>query len=407
MKVQDLQLALNSAGYQVKKITGKNIDIIVESDRVTALTNIAKQFKGKYNPKGGSSSIGRAELPDGLYVNAKPKGGGSGAGSDITTLAESAQCVYCAAVWNNKDYSGTSFKAVKSSFAIDGKLEDIINKLPEQWIASCMLSAEKLKKEFGRKKYTFHRGSAWVDALENHWKTLNKKESLFANLNKWSPADIYMVSDTGSRINLQSTNTIVELNSMMMEAIKVRDIIGVSLKQVKGSASLAYKNIDSTRYTYKFESLTTGKRGFLLSGDSYINFSGGEIQFRTFGSTWQGEIKGKNANMGKISGGPINAIMARNNIKIKPQTQIVNKTPELLKEFYKFYKHFEKTNALPEEQFIAAITLKDQNWWVSKFLSAQLMYYIDMHKDKDAVVTAMIGYAASESELSGPYAKVS
>ena len=341
MKVQDLQLALNSAGYQVKKITGKNIDIIVESDRVTALTNIAKQFKGKYNPKGGSSSIGRAELPDGLYVNAKPKGGGSGAGSDITTLAESAQCVYCAAVWNNKDYSGTSFKAVKSSFAIDGKLEDIINKLPEQWIASCMLSAEKLKKEFGRKKYTFHRGSAWVDALENHWKTLNKKESLFANLNKWSPADIYMVSDTGSRINLQSTNTIVELNSMMMEAIKVRDIIGVSLKQVKGSASLAYKNIDSTRYTYKFESLTTGKRGFLLSGDSYINFSGGEIQFRTFGSTWQGEIKGKNANMGKISGGPINAIMARNNIKIKPQTQIVNKTPELLKEFYKFYKHFE------------------------------------------------------------------
>ncbi len=407
MKVDELELALRDMGYEIKKVAGKNIDIVVDGDRVGALNDIAKKFKGKYNPKGGSSSIGRSELPGGLFVNAKPKGGGSGAGSEVTTLAESAQCVYCAAAWYGKDYSGATFKKVKTGFAVDGSLEDIINKLPDQWIQSCTLTAEKLKKQFGNKKFVFHRGSSWVDKLENHWKALNRTEKLFANLNKWSPADIYMVSEAGSKIDLTKAKTIVELNAMMMKAIKSEDIIGVSLKQVKGTANLAFKNIDSNRYTYKFDSLTTGKRGFLQSGDSYIKFNGGEIQFRTFGSTWQGEIKGKNANMGKISGGPINAIMTRQGIKIKAQNEIVNKTPALLKEFYKFYKHFEKGNAISEQEFISAVNAKDQNWWVSKFLSAQLMYYVDTYKDKDAIVTAMIGYAASESDLSGPYVKVS
>lgn len=409
MKVDELQLALVDLGYTIKKTSGKNIDIVVDGDRVGALTDIANKFKGKYNPKGGSSSIGRAELPGGLFVNAKPKGGGSGAGSDVTTLAESAQCVYCSAAWYGKDFTGNTFKAVQSGFNIDGSLEEIVNKLPDQWIKSCMLTAQKLKAQFGNKRFIFHRGSKWVDTLENHWKALNRVEKNFANLNKWSPADIYMVSEAGHKIDLTKAKTLVELNAMMMKAIQSEDIIGVSLKQVKGTATLAFKNVDSHRYTYSFESLTTGKRGFLMSGDSYVKFNGGEIQFRTFGSTWQGEIKGKNANMGKISGGPINSILKRNGITLKEQNEIINKTPALMKEFYKWYKHFEGASAISEEAFESTVNGKDQNWWVSKFLSAQLMYAMDTASKelKDKIVSSMIGYAASESELSGPYVKVS
>jgi hypothetical protein len=405
MDINLLETSLIGMGYTIKNKSGKSINIIVDGDRVGALNDIAAKLGGKYNPKGGSSSIGRTEFAGGANVNAKPKGGGSGAGSDITTMGESAQCVYCAAIWNKKDFSKKSFDSVSNSYDVDTAVDKIIAKLPEHWVDSCSVIADTLYKKYGSKKYKFHRGSPWVDALENHWKRLNKTESQFSNLNKWSPADIYMVSDAGSRIDLTKTKTILELNTVMADALKSGDIIGVSLKLVKNAATIAVKNVSAERHSYKFISLTVGKKGFTNSGDSYILFDGGEIQFRTFGSTWQGEIKGKNANMGKISGGPINTIMKNNGIKLLAQNEIVNKTPKLIKEFYKFYKHFDKT--MSETQFETFVNSKDQNWWVSKFLSTQLMYYVDTYKDKNTIVSALIGYAASESQLSGPYIKVS
>jgi hypothetical protein len=404
----ELKTMLVGLGYTIKAISGKNVDIIAEGDRPGVLRSIADSLGGKYNPKGGTYSVGRTEFTSGFTVNAKPKGGGSGAGSDITTLAESAQCVYCAALWYGEDYSATTFKSVSADYDIDGKLIDIINKLPPQWIDSCILTAVKLKSLLGNKKYKFHRGSKWVNELQDHWKELNKQEKTFSNLNKWSPADIYMISQAGERIDFKKAKTIVELNAMMLKAIDSKDVIGVSLKQVKNTVTASYKNISSDRYSYEFVSSTAGKRGFLLSGDAYVNFSGGgEIQFRTFGSTWQGEIKGKNANMGKISGGPINAIMLRNGIRLKQQSEVLDHTPALLKEFYKYYKYFEKNETLYEDEFIAFVKGKEQNWWLSKFLSTQFIYELDHYKDKTKIITSLVGYAASESELSGPYLKVS
>ena len=53
----------------------------------------------------------------------------------------------------------------------------------------------------------------------------------------------------------------------------------------------------------KFTKVTYGKRDYFKSKDVYIFGAGGlEFQFRAF-STFQGEIKGKKANHGKISGG--------------------------------------------------------------------------------------------------------
>jgi hypothetical protein len=407
MNINILESALIGMGYSIKKKTTKTIDIVVDGDRIAALNKIATEFGGRYNPKGGSSSIGRTEFPDGSSVNAKPSSGGSGAGSDITTLAESAQCVYCASVWKDKDFSKESFKSVKNIYDIDTTIDKIIEKLPEHWVDSCVLTARTLFKKYGTKNYTFHRGSNWVNELQSHWKILNRKEQQFSNINKWSPADIYMVSEVGSKIDLTKTKSIMELNNVMIDAFKSNDIIGVSLKITKNTASISVKNVSSLRPSYKFASLTVGKKSFEQSGDSFIMFVGGEIQFRTFGSTWQGEIGGKNAKMGKISGGPINVIMKNNGIRLLAQNEIIHKSSRLVKEFYKFYKHFEKTKAMTEAQFESYVDTKDQNWWVSKFLSTQLMYYVDKHKDKDAIVSAMIGYAASESLLSGPYIKVS
>lgn len=401
---------LSSIGYdEIKDAAGNRVNILIKtSDRVDTLIAIAKKLKGKYNPKGSGSSIGRTEIGK-FTVYVKTKGsGGSGAGADATRLTESAQCIYCSCKWNKTPYTQVNLKAAVSTAPTDEKIQNILKKLDDSWIKSCSLVAETLHSKYKGKKYYFHRGDSWVDTLENHWKELNKKDQKFSNLNKWSPADIYMTTAAGRKLNITKTKNIVELNSLLLKAYKSKDIIGVSLKKVGNSVNFAEKNVTTKRITYEFEDYITGKRGFFLSGDSYILYEGGEIQFRRFGTTWQGEIKGKFANMGKISGGPIASILKDEfKINLIPQNQIVDRSEKNMKMFYQFYKDVE-TRPLSYKKFREEADVLDLNWYISKIMSTQLMSIVkNMSKAKrNQFVSSLLNYAGSESKLSAPYVKV-
>lgn len=401
---------LSSIGYdEIKSPSGNRVNVLIETtERVDSLIDIAKKLKGKYNPKGSGSSIGRTEIGK-FTIYVKTKGsGGSGAGAEATRLTESAQCVYCACRWNKKPYTQANLKEAVSQAPTDEKIQNILKKLDDSWIKSCSLVAEKLYSKYGSKKYHFHRGDSWVDTLENHWKELNKKDQKFSNLNKWSPADIYMTTAAGRRLDVTKTKNIVELNNLLMKAYKSKDIIGVSLKKVGNTVNFAEKNITAVRPKYEFEKYVTGKRGFFMSGDSYIVYEGGEIQFRRFGTTWQGEIKGKFANMGKISGGPIATIL-KDEFKIDfiPQNQIVERSEKNMKLFYEFYKDAE-TRPLSYKKFREQADALDLNWYISKLMSTQLMSIVkNMSKaKKNQFVSSLLNYAGSESKLSAPYVKV-
>jgi len=342
---KDLINKLESLGYKdIKDVSGSRLNVLIDSsDRVGALVELAKKLKGVYNPKGSGSSIGRTEVNSKWTIYVKTKGsGGSGAGAEATRLTESAQCVYCACRWRKLPYTEKNLRASILEAPTDEKINNIVKKLDDDWIRSCSSVAEILFKKYGSKKYHFHRGDIWVDTLENHWKELNKKDPKFANLNKWSPADIYMTTVKGRQIDITKSKNILELNDILLKAYTSKDIIGVSLKKVGQSVNFAEKNITTQRPQYKFKDYITGKRGFFLSGDSYILYDGGEIQFRRFGTTWQGEIKGKFANMGKISGGPIaNILKDEFKIDFIPQKDILERTDKNMKLFYSFYKDVE------------------------------------------------------------------
>jgi hypothetical protein len=407
IKPQYIVDQLKKLGYEIKKSSGNRVDVVVTEDRVTTLRKFAELFNGTYNASDRGSSIG-GTIVGNVKIYAKPKGGGSGAGSEATKLTESAQCLYLAATYYGKDYSSAELNKAARHIDVDETLNNMLTKLDESWIDSCITTAKLLRSKH-RGTYTFHRGSSWVQRLENKWKELNRSEDVFSNLNKWSPADIYMLTETGKRENFSGCNSIIELNAVMKKMFSSGDIIGVSLKKVGGSASYSIKNMTNDRATYEYSDLSIGKRGFFLSNDGYLYFNGGSIQFRTFGTTWQGEIKGKTANMGKISGGPLISIMKRiGGVDIKPQKDIKEKTQALVDDMYEFYKGLGAGN-INLESFITEVNKKDQTFWVSKWMSAQLLYHISkMQKDKkDAVVGAIISYAASESDLSGPYCKIS
>lgn len=381
---------------------------------------LIKNIQGKKDLKGtilivskGKKLVATYKLTDLKKNKEFGGGGGSGAGADVTKLGESAQAVYAQAKWaGSKSYNKDEIKKGYSKSDTDESLSNIENKLTADWRSSSILGAEELYKEFKGKQYTFHRGSNWVNKLQDHWKKLNQQEKIFSNINKWSPADIYMVSPKGERIDITKATNMVELNNIMLQNIKSKDIIGVSLKLMKGSAHLSYYNVDNKKKVIKFESYTTGTQGFFGGKDVYIYFTvDGKIQFRTFPETFQGEIKGKNANQGKLSYGPIQGILRKMKLPQLMDIKVLRsglekKDMKIYEEFYNNYKKYSRDNNLSIKDFIKHCNEKGVSWCFSKFLGCQLINIIVTKKVQDDFVTECISYASSSSDLSGPFVKV-
>ena len=85
---------------------------------------------------------------------------GSGGGSSGTKTAESAQCLYLQAIWNNPntDFNDEDLKNAYSQVFVDETLDKILN-MTDDWKKSSILSAKVLFRALGKRQYTFHRGT--------------------------------------------------------------------------------------------------------------------------------------------------------------------------------------------------------------------------------------------------------
>jgi hypothetical protein len=417
MNIQDMAVDKESilkalGNFQVEE-KGRTFTVRTSGDRIDVLQKIAKSIRGAAYSKAGTSSVG--EVKAGAFkIIAKPEAktsAGSGAGAYMTAVAECAQCYYCAAAWYGKDYSSKTLRETAKHVVADIGVEEVIKVLPDHWIVSCRTSAEVLKKKYGRKKYTFHRGSSLTNSIAANFNTINKVQKVFSNVNKWSPADIYMVTAEGQKKAQFLFEDINTLNNFMMNMVKSGDIIGVSLKQTK-VAHLSEVNFGDKRPAYKFVSATTGKRGYFDSKDVYVNYDDGEIQFRGFPLTWQGEIKGKTANHGKLSGGPIKMIVDRfSTEKLDSQNTVESgiktKSKTFYKKFHGYYVAVTGDRKMSEAAFTKEVQSRPLDWQVSKYLGTQLIAILNKSKNRQIIVSSMINYAKSQSDYSAPYVKVS
>lgn len=410
MTKNELVEKLSSLGYETEE-KGSTIIVYTEDDRTSVLKSIEKQIKGsKYLQSSSKSSKGEVKISAFSIIAKKPKGGGagSGAGAYITSLAESAQCFYCAAAWYGTDFSDKTLRQTAKYTDTPGvTVDQVIKELPEHWVESCVISAKALKGKFGSQRLYFHRGSSFVNSIVANFNSINKNEKFFSNINKWSPADIYMVTEKGLKqsFNFEDFNGI---NAFLLKSAKSKDIIGVSLKQTK-SASIRLINFYRDPHSYQYKDYTLGKRGFFDSKDVYIYYDGGEIQFRGF-PTWQGEIKGKTANHGKVSGGPLKTIIDRNSTTVKLDTQLIveSQIKRKDKNFYKkFYEYFKSLGQkMKYEDFVQMVSSQDLNWQSSKYLGTQLIYIMETGRKKQLILSSIINYAKSQSEYSAPHVKV-
>ncbi len=377
------------------------------------------------------SSFAVTEIPiddnEGKYkirlIYKRKGGGGSGAGAALTKLSESAQCMYAALAWKNNgritnaDVTCENFNdpKVKNKTLTDENYKAMCNDLPDDWINSCLAGAKRLYQEYRSGDYTFHRGSPLVNQIEGHFKRIKKLEGVRMDLNKWSPADIYLVRKDFNIGCLAEEKTILGLNACMQRELSSGKLIGVSLKKITSGARLKAMNQSGSKPEVKYD-------GYELSPDSMdgylkVKLSGGraKIQFRSFGgetslSGWQGEVKGASANQGKISYGPINLILRNHGvtqIKANAATDAKRNDDSVATQIAKGMIELGALKGKTQDHLMM-IKSKSNKWRYSKLQVVQLLSIIEglAPAKRHQVMEDLFLYASSQSQYSAPYMKM-
>lgn len=370
---------------------------------------------------------------------------GSGAGAELTKIAESAQCLFAAARFyvQSKDLSPAMItedmmkKALPYCDVDDPHIvKNIFERLDVDWHVSLCLTANKLYDLYGSvkgaKNYIFHRGSKFVDTFEHSFKHWNDDMGkFFSNINKYTPADIWMTARKFKDFKWDKMTMcggggcFGEANKFLLEAYESRDIIGISLKKTSHAPVSYYNMPGMAKYTFKYTGYTLTSGDFWGSKDVYIKYNKGKIQFRSFSSrptSWQGEIKGAEANLGKIGGGVITKVVhatfprkdkdifaiSESNVISEEVKKPKNLPEDFVKDFHYYYKGLARGTKLTLDQIAVGLRKKEATWIYSKYLGMELLTLFEdlSGREKDTLISNMLLYAMSASPDSAPFVKI-
>jgi hypothetical protein len=360
-------------------------------------------------------------------VNVDTEGKVSGAGSEITALAESLQAYACATRQHlGKDLTDVSQITDKtiSDADCDRTLKQCISGLDENWLRSVVLTANLIFEEVPGakigKKFIFYRGGKVVDGIYNEWRK-HKKNSGITGDDKWNPADIWMIKKT---FKFKSGwNTLTEYNRYVYDEFAYTNMIGISLKKI-GPKDMPHSKFfnNGKPLVAKFTGVKLGMN-MTDSKDIYIQYNAegaaGEVQLRNFSSrpvpsSWQGEIKGKAAAGGKIGGGiifegAVDVGVQKTKLTTPQQTPIDKPSDADFKKFAMMFKELSGSKEKLETLIAQAKSghRKDKTWWMSKYIGINLVYTVLKDKKMDALCAYIFQYASSATKNSSIFIKYS
>jgi hypothetical protein len=356
-------------------------------------------------------------------------GGGSGAGAENTKMNESSVCLWCAVY---EKYGSADLKTVvrhyqdvKPLYVVDETDKNMISQSDQAWLDHYERSAKFLVDGlFKNGDYIYHRGSDLVDTINKKFSEVNKKmEVPFANINKWSPADIWVIKKN-FKLDLSDVNNMDDLNKYLTEHLKKRNLIGISLKKTMNSIHQTNYNVGETRTPMQWNGyrIKSNKKDSTIfsSKDVYVLGSGEddiEMQVRSFDdlSGYQGELIGKYAKYGKIAHGPINLILKDLRLPTLPnQQEIVAKSrmkdKNLMKELYSMFSKYADPG-VTEENFLTTVSSTEikADWLFSKYLGVKLIDTLmsSSTSNRNDFVQGALGYALSNTKNSAPFIKIS
>lgn len=349
----------------------------------------------------------------------------SGAGAEVTALAESLQAYVCAARQAmRKDISSIVEVTAQNTkdAECDRRLVDCLNKLDEAWFYSCIQTANQMAKDFRFGNYKFYRGGNIPNQIYSIF-TKYKSETGLTGSDKWNPADIWVKSK--SHALKTNFDNIIDYNKYIYDAFKKKELIGVSLKKI-GPNQRPHSKVfnDGKPLDAKFKGFKIGNDP-TNSKDAYIEFvseSGpGMVQLRNFSSravpsSWQGEIKGKYAAAGKMGGGVLLNAAKESGI---PQSDVFvpkdlwnsieNPDTKIITEFCKMFKDLVTVSTSINQliPLVAAKAENDKTWWMSKYFSIAYCYMMKKNKKEDKIANSIYSYASSASKFSSVFIKYS
>ena len=148
-----------------------------------------------------------------------------------------------------QDITPTNISRYAYKYQIDKTVNEITNELPDVWMTSSILGANKLYSKFFKVNgtFTFHKGSPLVDTINSLFQAFKKNEGLSLNINKWNPADFWLVSEDFDINVLSDEKTMEGFNQQIQKQLLANKLIGISLKQMAGNATLTINNVDRTK----------------------------------------------------------------------------------------------------------------------------------------------------------------
>jgi hypothetical protein len=398
----------------VEKKTSRSLTLTLRAkDRIALKSKaetILKKAKIKYadvKKTGSSVPVTEFKIDNFRYVLVwKPMGGGSGAGAAVTKLAESAVCLYTAALIYNKKADLQFLLENKSKISrnidVDAKYDDVVKWLSqnEDWDKTSIESARLIHKT---KKistsHIAHRGSTFFNSIYKEFSRLLKPMNtlrLAIGSDKWNPGDIWISSIK----SIPTFESLSSYNKWIADTTKSGKLFAVSLKK---SGNPTIKLIDNKPLDVEFVGIRKPKEP-LSSKDIYVDFKENSkpakgVQFRSFnvGADPQGEIKGVYANHGKIGFGNISFILKKMaGVEIPKMAQLKNKpTEEIMSGIVSSYKQLGFT-------YSSYATNKDLDkyYLITKYQVLLIALGIKKSKNPTVIVEAMIKYASSRG-LSG------
>jgi hypothetical protein len=443
--------------------------IVPRAKRTKAATIISTNLSAKgyfaVDTKGTGNQLDIDVEGKTLRIDIKPRGGGSGGGAAETARNECAQCLYAALAFNV--YNGAiedgalisieDFKKASKTIDVDVPFEELLpGELSKEWQESSIKGANRLYKEFGKtgKKYIFCRGGGPDDAeikkaYQRARRSMMKDPDIkvvFSSEDKWNPADIWMVSTTFDPSDLNQYKTVDTINQFLKEKYEEKELMGVSLKKMKGDAKLKVLNYDPNQKIQELDEVVfagywsrykDNKKKSNIDAypmDVYLYWKTGSnsqatrFQARNFGGSsspsWQLELKGVSAAQGRCGGGSVVQILKSLNVSYKGITsgwdnktlwgdcKPTNKskkdaiTDELILLFNKYSANRPLANYPGDVQARAELGNLSQSYRYSKLMGLRLLDCMKTSGKGDEIMKALYTYAGSQTEKSSVHVKL-
>jgi hypothetical protein len=341
-------------------------------------------------------------------------GGGMRGGSELTEKAESAQCIanairYSSSEITEEDITNEAIQNSKSKVAVtdfNGAAE--LLETNRGWLISSISIANALASQYPG-SFIHNRGSEWVQRLNNAVKPLLKEVGI-QDINKWNPADIWMVSP--DEMSISWPNNLGEINALLLEKFNEGKIIGVSLKKADKNVTLKVYNAGASegkKYEMKGVDVSPSHaKAYVILDD------GSKIEFRNFSALtgFMGELGLKKAAGGKVGYSIIKKAFADNGFNLSSPNEIkdevLNDDPDFKTKFEKLWKNIPELSSANFDQYYddPKKTINQKySYRISKFLALEIIDALNKSDNPNEIISDLIGYASSQTKESSVFVK--